>query len=72
MFLYEFGILLLVLVPAHKVAQGRVFSVGPAPAETTQAAQTNRWSWGSSESSSADLPSRRSIDDDEHTGSGSS
>ena len=72
LFLFEFGILLLVLVPAHKVAQGRVFSVGPAPAEAAQAAQTNRWGWGSSESNTPDLPSRRSIDDDEHTGSGSS
>ncbi len=37
--LYEFGIVLLVFVPAHKVAGGRVFSVGQhaqAPAQTTQ------------------------------------
>ena len=41
--LYEFGIVLLVFVPAHKVASGRVFSVGQrasAPAQTTQTAQS--------------------------------
>ncbi len=72
MALYEFGILLLVLVPAHKVAQGRVFSVGGNAPEAAQASQTDQRGWASRESDSSDLPSRRSIDDDEHTGNGSS
>lgn len=38
--LYEFGIVLLVLVPAHKVSQGRVFSVGWTSRRASRAAQS--------------------------------
>jgi sec-independent protein translocase protein TatC len=34
--LYEFGILLLVLVPAHRVSQGRVFSLRRVPREPSE------------------------------------
>jgi hypothetical protein len=70
--LYEFGIVLLVIVPAHKVAQGRVFSVRGRGGESAQAAQTDRGFGQYRDSEDRDFPSHGSQDDDERTGSGSS
>ena len=70
--LYEFGIVLLLLVPAHKVAQGRVFSVrgvGGAASQTAQTEQRDRRSW---EEEPDDWHSTGSKDDDEGTGGRSS
>ncbi len=70
--LYEFGILLLVVVPAHKVAAGRVFSVRAAGAEPAEAAQTEPWEADGRESREDNLQRGVRRDDDGGTGSGSS
>ena len=70
--LYEFGILLLVFVPAHKVAQGRVFSVGPGRTGAAQAAQTERSDRTSAEDRPSDLRGGRFDDDDDRAEGGSS
>lgn len=70
--LYEFGILLLVVVPAHKVAAGRVFSVRAARSETAEAAQTEPWEADGSESREDNLQRGARRDDDGSAGSGSS
>jgi sec-independent protein translocase protein TatC len=70
--LYELGIVLLVFVPAHKVAQGRVFSVrggAAAPAQTEQPSRSevrNGRSWDDG------LPSEDAKDDEPGAGGGSS
>jgi len=71
-FLYEFGIILLVVVPARRVSQGRVFSVwgrGREPSQTEQTDQSDRRSW---EDEPDDWHSPRSKDDDEGAGGRSS
>jgi len=70
--LYEFGILLLVFVPAQKVAQGRVFSVGSGRTEAAQAAQTDRSERTSAEDRPSDLRGGRFGDDDDEAEGGSS
>ena len=70
--LYEFGIVLLLLVPAHKVAQGRVFSVRGAGAGASQAAQTEQRGRRSWEEEPDDWHSPGSRDDDDATGGRSS
>jgi len=71
-FLYEFGIILLVFVPARKVSNGRLFSVGRGrreAAQTEQSDQTGRRSW---EDEPDDWHSARSKDDDRDAGGRSS
>ncbi|MCE2884381.1 MAG: twin-arginine translocase subunit TatC, partial [Planctomycetaceae bacterium] len=70
--LYEFGILLLVFVPAHKVAQGRVFSVGSSRPGAAQAAQTDRSDRTSAEDRPSDLRGGRFGDDEDQAEGGSS
>jgi Sec-independent protein secretion pathway component TatC len=70
--LYEFGILLLVFVPAHKVAQGRVFSVAAQRSDAAQAAQTDRSDRSSREDDDSRLPGGVPRDDDDATRGGSS
>jgi len=70
--LYELGIVLLLLVPAKRVAEGRVFSVrgfGSKPSQTSQTDQTERQSW---QDEPDDWHTPRSKDDDEGTGGRSS
>lgn len=70
--LYEFGILLLVLVPAHKVAQGRVFSVASARGDAAQTAQTDSFDRRSYEDDDSRLPGGVPRDDDDRAQGGSS
>lgn len=70
--LYEFGILLLVFVPAHKVAQGRVFSVGSGRSSAAQPSQTDRASREAREDRPSDLRGGGSGDDDDRAEGGSS
>ncbi|MFM1804602.1 MAG: Sec-independent protein translocase protein TatC [Planctomycetota bacterium] len=70
--LYEFGILLLRFVPAHRVAQGRVFSVRGARAEAAQTEQTEHSGPGLWEERQDDWHSRDSKDDDAGAGGRSS
>ena len=66
--LYEFGIVLLVLVPAHRVAQGRVFSVRGSASQTAQTDRRN----GESRANGADgFGGQGGSDDDGPAGSGS-
>jgi hypothetical protein len=67
--LYEFGIVLLVLVPAHRVAQGRVFSVRRGAA---QPAQTDSWRDESRANRADGVSGENGTDDDAQAGSGSS
>lgn len=70
--LYELGILLLVFVPAHKVRQGRVFSVRGWAREAAQTDQTDRSDRQSRPFRESDLRERGLDDDDPSTGGGSS
>jgi Sec-independent protein secretion pathway component TatC len=70
--LYEFGILLLVFVPAHKVAQGRVFSVGSGRSSAAQPSQTDRAGHEAREDRPSDLRGGGSGDDDDRAEGGSS
>jgi Sec-independent protein secretion pathway component TatC len=70
--LYEFGILLLVFVPAHKVAQGRVFSVGSGRSSAAQPSQTDRAGREAREDRPSDLRGGGSGDDDDRAEGGSS
>jgi sec-independent protein translocase protein TatC len=70
--LYEFGIVLLLLVPAKRVAEGRVFSVrgmGGSASQPAQTDQPDRTSW---QDEPDDWHSPRSKDDDEGAGGRSS
>ena len=70
--LYELGIVLLLLVPAKRVAEGRVFSVrgfGTTPSQTSQTDQSEPRSW---QDEPDDWHSSRSKDDDEGAGGRSS
>jgi sec-independent protein translocase protein TatC len=70
--LYEFGIVLLLLVPAKRVAEGRVFSVrgmGGSASQPAQTDQPDRTSW---QDEPDDWHSPRSKDDDEDAGGRSS
>jgi sec-independent protein translocase protein TatC len=70
--LYELGIVLLLLVPAKRVAEGRVFSVrgfGATPSQTSQTDQPEPRSW---QDEPDDWHSPRSKDDDEGDGGRSS
>lgn len=70
--LYELGILLLVFVPAHKVRQGRVFSVRGTGQEAAQTDQTDRSDRQTRPFRESDLRERGLDDDDPSTGGGSS
>lgn len=70
--LYEFGIVLLLLVPAKRVAEGRVFSVRGMGGSASQAAQTDQPDRTSWQDEPDDWHSPRSKDDDEGTGGRSS
>ena len=70
--LYEFGIVLLLLVPAKRVAEGRVFSVRGMGGSASQAAQTDQPDRTSWQDEPDDWHSPRSEDDDEGTGGRSS
>jgi Sec-independent protein secretion pathway component TatC len=70
--LYEFGILLLVFVPAHKVAAGRVFSVAAGGGDAAQPAQTDWSDRRSNEDDDARLRGGVPRDDDDATRGGSS
>jgi len=70
--LYEFGIVLLAFVPAHKVAQGRVFSVRNGPGQAAQTEQTDQAYRRSWEDEPDDWHSPRSKDDDGDAGGRSS
>ncbi len=70
--LYELGILLLVLVPAHKVSDGRVFSVRGFGPSVAQPAQTEQSRARSSQEPQDDWHTPRSNDDDRGAGGGSS
>lgn len=70
--LYEFGIVLLLLVPSHKVAQGRVFSVRSAANQAAQTEQTDHARRRTWEDEPDDWHSPRSKDDDDGTGGRSS
>lgn len=70
--LYEFGILLLVLVPARNVSQGRLFSVAGIREQAEQAAQAERKWTTSDEDEPDDWHTPRSKDDDQSTGGRSS
>jgi hypothetical protein len=70
--LYELGILLLVLVPARNVSQGRLFSVKGIREQAAQAAQAERQWTTSDEDEPDDWHTPRSKDDDQSTGGRSS
>ena len=70
--LYEFGILLLVFVPAHKVAAGRVFSGAAGGRDAAQTAQTDSSDRRSYEDDDSRLPGGVPRDDDDATRGGSS
>ncbi|MEY2794640.1 MAG: Sec-independent protein translocase protein TatC [Planctomycetota bacterium] len=70
--LYEFGILLLVFVPAHKVAAGRVFSGATGGRDAAQTAQTDSFDRQSYEDDDARLRGGVPRDDDDATRGGSS
>jgi hypothetical protein len=70
--LYEFGILLLVFVPAHKVAAGRVFSGAATDRDAAQTAQTDSSDRRSYEDDDSRLPGGVPRDDDDATRGGSS
>lgn len=70
--LYELGILLLVLVPARNVSQGRLFSVKGIREQAAQAAQAERQWTTSDEDEPDDWHTPRSKDDDQGTGGRSS
>ena len=70
--LYETGIVLLVLVPAKNVSQGRLFSVRGMREQAAQAAQAERERAASYEDEPDDWHTPRSKDDDQSTGGRSS
>lgn len=70
--LYELGILLLVFVPAHKVSQGRVFSVRGWSRGAAQTEQPDRSDRQTRPFRESDLRDRGLDDDDPSTGGGSS
>ena len=67
--LYGLGILLLIVVPAHKVAEGRVFSLRGLREKPAQTAQTNSRSNDSDEDDYDDWHTRPSKDDESGRGS---
>ncbi len=67
--LYELGIILLIVVPAHKVAEGRVFSVDRQAKKPAQTAQTNRSSDDSDQDDYDDWHTRPNKDDESERGS---
>ena len=70
--LYEFGIVLLVLVPAQNVSQGRLFSVRGIREQAAKAAQKEREYAYSDDDDEDDWHTPRSKDDDQGTGGRSS
>lgn len=70
--LYETGILLLVVVPAQNVAQGRLFSVRGMREQAAKAAQAEREWTSSAEDEPDDWHTPRSKDDGKDAGGGSS
>lgn len=70
--LYETGIVLLVLVPAKNVSQGRLFSVRGIREQAAQAAQAERQWTTSDEDEPDDWHTPRPKDDDQSTGGRSS
>jgi hypothetical protein len=57
------------VVPAHKVAEGRVFSVNREAKQPAQTAQTNRGSNDSDQDDYDDLHTRPNKDDESERGS---